>query len=175
MNRDSEHPAKKLFDQGRHLVNRQKLQEAHHCFQRVLEIEPTFLEDEPGMQSYFGYTLAMVENREREGLRLLNNAISTDGFRADHYLNLGKYYLIKKRNRKKALNSLFNGLKNCPGDPEIKQILDEMGTRKKPFFSFFARKNFLNRFLGRTFRSRKKQKLQERRKARKKMKKSKKR
>ena len=63
-----------------------------------------------------------------------------------HYLNLGRIYL-KAGRRVDAIETFRKGL-SFGDNQEIKQILDNMGTRKKLVFPFLPRNNFLNKYTG---------------------------
>ena len=136
-----------LLGKGLQMLDQHDIRRAYECFRQAFEAGPP-AEIAAAVQSYLGYTMAIVTGRESEALRLMHSAVNQEFYRPDFFLNLGKIYWERKGNRKQALNALFNGLRHCPNDPEITKFLREMGTRRKPAVTFLARGNFINRWLG---------------------------
>ncbi|HZR45646.1 MAG TPA: hypothetical protein VFA47_02990 [Candidatus Manganitrophaceae bacterium] len=112
----------------------------------------------PQVLSALGLCMAMAENRIQEGVQYCQRAINDQAHEAQFYYHLGLVYL-KAPNKKKALNSFYNGLKLNPSHARIRKQLHEMGVRKLPILSFLPRDHFLNKFFGQLIRSNTKQSL----------------
>lgn len=112
----------------------------------------------PQVLSALGLCMAMAENRIQDGVLYCQRAINDEAYEAQFYYYLGLVYL-KAPNKKKALNSFYNGLKVNPSHTRIKKQLHEMGIRKMPLLSFLPRDHFLNKFFGQLIRSNAKQSL----------------
>lgn len=104
------------------------------------------LKKTPEIQSYLGFCVAFERGKITEALTLCNDAIAHEPDNPVHYLNLGKVYLKADR-RTDAIETLRKGL-SFGDDAEIRLILESLGIRKKPVFSFLTRNNFLNRYIG---------------------------
>lgn len=152
--------AEHMLEEGISLLRIDEIKLAHEQFKKCYAGNPheNILS---AVESYYGYTLALVENRTAEGFRLMHKALSGGFFRADFFLNLGRAYLKKKNDRKLALSAFYNGLKYSPQHAEILSILQEIGTRRPPVVKFLRRGHPLNVFLGkkRHFREAKKFRL----------------
>lgn len=136
-----------FYEEGMRYFKRENFRQAHLYFCRAYASNPAN-ELLPAIQSYLGFTLAIVEGKEREGFKLLHDALQQDFCRADFFINLGQAHL-RKNQRKQALNAFYNGLKNCPNDPHISRVLLEVGKRRKPALGFLRREHPLNVWLGR--------------------------
>ena len=100
----------------------------------------------PVSQSYLSYCIATERGQIHEALKLCNNAISREPDNPVHYLNLGRIYLHAGK-RDEALLTLRNGL-SFGENQMIKSILEKIGNREPPVFSFLPRSNFLNKYCG---------------------------
>ncbi|MDP2156450.1 MAG: tetratricopeptide repeat protein [Nitrospirota bacterium] len=111
------------------------------CFEKAYSIEKT-----PSIKSCLGLCIATERGLISEAVRLCQEAMEQEPQNPLHYLNLGKVYL--KAGRKSAcLDVLRKGL-SFGEDPEICELLERIGMRKQPAFSFLPRRHFLNRFAG---------------------------
>lgn len=139
--------AEHMLEEGISLLRVDEIRLAHEQFKKCYASKPheTIL---PAVESYYGYTLALIENRTAEGFRLMHKALKGGFFRADFFLNLGKAYLKKKNDRKQALSAFYNGLKYSPHHAEILSILQEIGTRRPPVVKFLRRAHPINVLLG---------------------------
>jgi hypothetical protein len=103
----------------------------------------------PGLvYSYLGYGLAFREHRVREGLKLCQHAIKIEFYQPENFVNLVRTELLAN-NRRGAVRALEQGLKVDPDNPELHEILRDLGSRRPPPLSFLSRDNLLNRVLGR--------------------------
>ena len=112
--------------------------------------------DDPFLLSYYGCLIAVVENNTREGVKICENAIETlntsmpfgsEFFYPVFYLNLGRAYL-KDKKKKNAVQAFQEGLNNDPDNKDILWELKKMGTRKSPPLPFLARRNPINKYIG---------------------------
>ena len=133
----------KLFCLGLSYYRQKKLQEARRLFSRACEIQP----EEPRYASYCGLLLAVVMRKLKEAQELCEGAITPDCKTVELFYNLGRVYLMQGC-REKALQSFRKGLQIDPDNAAIHRELENVGTRKKPFFTFLGRNNPLNRFAG---------------------------
>jgi tetratricopeptide (TPR) repeat protein len=100
----------------------------------------------PLTASHLGLCIATERGKLSDAVALCNDAIAQDPQEPRHYLNLAKVYL-KAGRKTDCLDALRKGI--AQGDhPEIRLLLDTVGMRKPPVFSFLPRKHFLNRYLG---------------------------
>ncbi|MBA4373361.1 MAG: hypothetical protein C0402_10945 [Thermodesulfovibrio sp.] len=111
------------------------------CFEKAYAIEKT-----PDIQSCLGLCIAKERGKISEGIRLCREAIEQDSGNPLHYLNLGKIYLKAKR-KSDCLDVLRKGL-SFGDNAEIRELLERIGMRKPPVFTFLPRGHFLNRYAG---------------------------
>jgi tetratricopeptide (TPR) repeat protein len=103
----------------------------------------------PEMISLMGYSLAKQSGQLKEGLALCKKAISLNPNRAEHYLNLGRIYLLANR-RELAIRSFKIGLR-IRKDPRIIMELKSLGIRKPPFLRSLSRGHLINIVAGKVF------------------------
>ena len=132
-----------FFSVGLFLLKRDRVKEAMTAFRQALDMRKT----EPRYMSYYGYCLAKVEGRTREGATLCEKAVQKEFFRVELFINLARVYIMAG-NRKKAHVELRKGLTLDKENKEILAELDRMGTRKPPVFPFLERKNPINKLAG---------------------------
>ncbi len=133
--------ADELLEKGIALLRANNPLSALACFEKASVIRKT-----PSVQSYLGLCIATERGKVSDGVRLCREAITAEPGNPVHYLNLGKLYLkIKKKTE--CLEILRKGL--AQGEhPEIRALLEEIGMRKPPVFSFLPRGHVLNRYIG---------------------------
>jgi predicted Zn-dependent protease len=102
--------------------------------------------DNKSWYSYLGYCIAKERGQVKKGLDLCNAALEQDPSNPSHFLNLAKVNLVAGQ-KKEALNVLRQGM-TLGGSPGITKLLDQIGTRKPPVFSFLPRRHFINKVLG---------------------------
>jgi len=104
--------------------------------------------DRPSLfYSYTGYGIAHRQRRIKEGIRLCKHAVKMEFFQPDNYLNLARTYLLAK-NRRAAFRALRKGLEIDADHPELVELHESLGARRRPVLPFFSRRNPLNRLLG---------------------------
>ncbi len=100
----------------------------------------------PEMISLMGYSLARESGQFKEGIALCERAISLNPRLSDHYLHLGRIYLLANK-RERALRAFKTGLK-IRKDPRIIGEMKRMGVRRPPVLSSLPREHVLNIFAG---------------------------
>ncbi|TAN39690.1 MAG: tetratricopeptide repeat protein [Nitrospirae bacterium] len=130
-----------LLRKGKTLLRENNSLAALACFEKAYAIKKS-----PEVQSYLGLCIATERGRISEAESLCREAIDQDPANPQHYLNLGKIYLKVDR-KTDCLDVLRKGL-SVGADPEISELLQRIGMRKLPVFSFIPRGHFLNRYAG---------------------------
>jgi tetratricopeptide (TPR) repeat protein len=106
--------------------------------------------ESPEMISLMGYSLAKESCQFNEGIALCEKAISLNPHQAEHYLNLGRIYLLANK-RDRAIKTFKFGLR-VRKDPRIIHELKSMGVRKPPVLSSLSRDHKLNIVAGKLLR-----------------------
>jgi tetratricopeptide (TPR) repeat protein len=106
--------------------------------------------ESPEMISLMGYSLAKESCQFNEGIALCEKAISLNPTQAEHYLNLGRIYLLANK-RERAIRAFKVGLR-VRKDPRIIHELKSMGVRKPPVLSSLPRDHKLNIVAGKLLR-----------------------
>ncbi len=101
----------------------------------------------PEAKAWYGYCLARENNKFRQGISLCNEARQKDPDSSDICLALGRIYLLAGI-RKSAVSALQTGL-SLDNNPEIYRLLNSIGIRKPPVFSFLDRSSKVNVASGR--------------------------
>ncbi|MFI5293726.1 MAG: tetratricopeptide repeat protein [Thermodesulfovibrionales bacterium] len=133
--------ADEYFMKGIQLLGEANLLGALACFERA-HIQET----SPLIQSYLGYCIATERGQIAEALNLCRAAIERDPHNPEHYLNLGRVYL-KAKKKDEAIAELRRGL-SFGNNQDIKALLEGLGLRKNPVFSFLSRDHVLNKSIG---------------------------
>jgi tetratricopeptide (TPR) repeat protein len=130
-----------LYQRGLMALQQRNSLAALAFFEKAYAIRQT-----PLTASHLGLCIATERGKLSDAVALCNDAIAQDPQEPRHYLNLAKVYL-KAGRKTDCLDTLRKGI--AQGDhPEIRLLLDTVGMRKPPVFSFLPRKHFLNRYLG---------------------------
>jgi tetratricopeptide (TPR) repeat protein len=104
----------------------------------------------PEMISLMGYSLAKQSGRLKEGIALCEKAISLSPHQSEHYLNLGRIYLMA--NKKEPAIRIFKTGLRIRKDPRIINELKRLGIRKPPFMSSLSRNHVINVVAGMVFK-----------------------
>lgn len=106
---------------------------------------------DPAIQSYLALCIAFERGKVTDAVSLCRDSINRDPENPVHYLNLGKIYM-KVQRKTEALETLRKGLSfgadAVAVHDEIKTLLDKLGNRKAPVFSFLPRGHVLNKYTG---------------------------
>jgi tetratricopeptide (TPR) repeat protein len=106
--------------------------------------------------SYYGYLIAAVQRKTREGqkicedtIKALSDSASTEKvfFYPLFYLNLGRALTAGNR-KKEAIGAFQDGLKYDSRNKELLAEIKKFGVRKPPVISFLDRSHLVNRQLG---------------------------
>ena len=100
----------------------------------------------PEMMSLMGYSLAKESGRLKEGIALCEKAIAHSPNQTEHYLNLGRVYLLA--NKRKNAIKIFNAALRIRKDHRIINELNNLGIRKPPFVSSLPRDHLINVWAG---------------------------
>ncbi|HVG23641.1 MAG TPA: tetratricopeptide repeat protein [Thermoanaerobaculia bacterium] len=112
--------------------------------------------------SYFGLAIAIMQKKFKLAIDLCRRAVELEFYNGDHYANLARVY-IAAGNRKKALETLDQGLKLAPEHEYLCQVRTTMGIRARPAVPFLDRSHPINVTLGQS-RAAKKEAEKERKK-----------
>jgi tetratricopeptide (TPR) repeat protein len=102
--------------------------------------------ESPEMMSLMGYSLAKEAGQFQKGIELCHKAINMSPNNSEHYLHLGRIYVIAKK-RGQAIKAFQLGLK-VRRDPRILEELRQLGSRKSPPFSSLPRGHVVNKLTG---------------------------
>ena len=97
--------------------------------------------------SFYGLCLALVQRKYKVAIDLCKRAIEMQFYGADHYANLARVYIAASM-RKKAVETVEEGLRILPNDEVLLLLRKELGVRSRPVVPFLDRKNPINRSLG---------------------------
>ena len=108
-------------------------------------------QESPEMLSLMGYSLASEAGQFRKGIELCLKAISLNPYNSDHYLQLGRIYLLANK-KDLAIKIFRKGLK-IRKDPRIMEELRLLGCRRSPPFDSLPRDHVVNRVSGQILNS----------------------
>ena len=111
------------------------------------EAAPIRTPKDAGGLSWFGLALALMQKKIKLAIDLCRRAIELEFYNGDHYANLARVY-IAAGNRKKALETLEQGLKLIPEHDYMLQVRKGMGVRARPALPFLDRAHPINVSLG---------------------------
>ena len=97
--------------------------------------------------SWFGLCLVLMRKQTKSGIDLCRRAIELEFYNGDHYANLARVYTIAG-NRKKAVETADQGLKQSPHHPYLIEVRKSLGIRSRPAVPFLERGNPINVSLG---------------------------
>lgn len=100
----------------------------------------------PEMLSLMGYSLAREAGQFRKGIELCLKAISLSPNNSDHYLHLGRIYLLANK-KDLAIKTFRHGLK-IRKDARIMEEFRLLGIRRPPPFESLSRNHVVNRVTG---------------------------
>jgi hypothetical protein len=132
------------FEEGMAAFQARDAAGAHGAFERAHRRDPR----DPRYMSWYGVTLVLVEKNSSLGVSLCDQAVRSAGPDPDLLLNQARVHLALNQ-RERAVRALLRGLELFPHDPRLLLARDAIGIRRTPVIPFLARKNPLNRFLGR--------------------------
>lgn len=112
-------------------------------------LRPVFDADRAHAQvrSWYGLSLGLSQRRYHEALDLCQSAVKQEFFNPELYVNVAQLNLAFGF-RAESLRYLRRARMIDPGNEAIHQLLEELGPRRRPVFSFLPRRHLLNRWLG---------------------------
>ncbi len=141
MSDDKSRDEAELLQQGKAFLREGNTLAALSRFEKCYSISPT-----PEHQSYLGFCISVERGQITRALELCKEAISKETGNPLHYLNYAKVCL-KADMKDEAIATLRKGLSHGDSE-EIKALLQGLGIRRNPLFTFLPRSNFLNKYLG---------------------------
>jgi len=102
--------------------------------------------ESPEMLSLMGYSLAREAGQFNRGIELCVKAINLNPDNPNHYLHLGRIYLLAKK-KDHAIKVFRKGLK-FHKDQRIMYELKQLGLRRNPPFKSLPRGHVINRMAG---------------------------
>lgn len=103
-------------------------------------------EESPEMLSLMGYSIASEAGQFRKGIELCLKAIALNPHNSDHYLHLGRIYLLAKK-KDLAIKMFRKGLK-IRKDSRIMEELRLLGCRQSLPFESLPREHVVNKMTG---------------------------
>lgn len=100
----------------------------------------------PQMLSLMGYCVVSDSGQIKQGVAMCERAIMNDPRNSEHYLNLGRIYLLVG-DKRRAIRVFKNGLQ-IRKDPRIVKELQQLGVRRTPPIRVLPREHILNRVAG---------------------------
>lgn len=140
---EKENQADHICQQGIDLCDANNHAAAHKLFQQAYAMHPK----SPRINSWLGYTTAIVENKVGTGMQLCKMAVDSDIPDAMFFRNIGKLYLMQK-NKRGAIGAFARGLQIDKGNKYILKEWKVLGFRRRPVIPFLPRENKLNIMLG---------------------------
>ena len=143
--------SQRTFHLGLEYLRQNCLPEAANAFRCLFKEEP----ENPRYMSYYGLILALSEQNYQDGINFCRAAIVQAVCESELYMNLSRVY-TKAGQRRKALETLAEGLKYTANKAQLLGEMKRIGCRLRPVLPFLPRDHFLNKSLGKlTYRFRK--------------------
>jgi tetratricopeptide (TPR) repeat protein len=133
--------AEGLFREGLEALAQGNTLSALSSFEKAISLEKT-----PILSSCYAFCIAQARGQVHKAISLCEEAIQEEPDNPQHYLNLGRIYLVD-HNKERAIGIFREGLKH----ESNQQIIDELkrlGPRKSPIIPFLKRSNPINKHLG---------------------------
>ncbi|MDA8089976.1 MAG: hypothetical protein M0Z61_07125 [Nitrospiraceae bacterium] len=134
--------AREFFEKGEELFRKGEVLSALASFEKSCELDSS----NPLCRSYLALLSATERGQLATAIRSSEEIVGQAPEEAIIYLNLGKLYLMAGR-KKDAVDVLRKGVA-IQQLPEIVELLESAGLRKKPVFPFLSRGNSLNKYSG---------------------------
>jgi len=145
-------PAYQEIDKAVELTRQRRYAEALAIFEKNLpRLSSHDVADKrilSGSSSFYGLCVAVVRRHYAEAVQYCNLSMKSQFMDPDHRANLALVYL-ERSDRANAIENLEAGLRIQPNNPRIREILNDIGTRRPPVIPFLSRSNPLNVWLGR--------------------------
>lgn len=102
----------------------------------------------PLMFAFLGHCMARLEGQHEEGIRLGRRALELELHQPEAYVLLARTYLLID-DRRQAFTTTQSGLQVDSENPDLLELRQMLGERRRPVFTFLPRQHFLNRYAGR--------------------------
>ncbi|HIJ95393.1 MAG TPA: hypothetical protein HPP94_06595 [Desulfuromonadales bacterium] len=102
--------------------------------------------ESPEMLSLMGFSLAKEAGQFQKGIQMCMKAIALNPRNCDHYLHLGRIYLLARK--KHLAIKVFNKGISIRKDARILEELRQLGSRKSPPFASLPRDHVINVYAG---------------------------
>ena len=135
-----------LMKKGLVAVERHSFIEALMSFEQAESQQST-----PMARSYLAYCMAEVKHHYQQAISLCQSAMRDEPHNADHYLNLGRIYLLADK-RDPAMQIFRRGIKLGPNAALLAE-LKKFDRRKSPIFTSLERSHLLNKCIGKVMSS----------------------
>ncbi len=132
-----------LIDKAHELMKAGDFESAQTVLEDAHDAEP----DNARVQSSLGLCIAKCSRQFERAVELCNAAAKLEFFNPEHYLNLARVHLTFGF-RAEGRRYLLRGQMIDPGNMEIAQALEDLGSRCDPILRFLPRGHRLNRWLG---------------------------
>ncbi len=124
-----------------------KTNHPYDALKHLRQLQATYPKDAV-IQSYLGLALVLTKADTEKGMVLCADAAEASMHRPECIANFVRVCL-KTGDRERAASAMNEGLALHSDHRELNQLAWQMGIRRKPFFSFLPRSNFMNRMTGR--------------------------
>jgi len=144
--------AEDAFTKGMTAFRGQKAVEALAFFEAAVTLASRNMDGDvdPRYRSFYGLSLAFQAGKFREGLTFCRKAAEEEFYNHEIWANLGRVEM-EAGHTERAHAAFRRGLHLAPARQRAQyyRLLNLLGMRRKPFFSFLRRQHFLNRWMGR--------------------------
>lgn len=144
---DGDQQQLQVVEKGIALCRAGRWKEGLVCLAQVAEADRERLQLGSLFYSYLGYGIARYQRRYWDGLSLCEHAVRMEFFQPENHLNLARTYLLR-RNRRKAVEALHNGLRLDGTHGGLRRLQRDLGYRSRPVISFLSREHPINRWFG---------------------------
>jgi len=135
------------YQQLQNAVRYLKMNHPYDALKHLRQLQTSYPKD-PVISSYLGLALVLTKADVEKGTKLCADAAEVSMHRPECIANFVRVCL-KTGDRERAASAMKEGLAMHSDHRELNQLAWQMGIRRKPFFSFLPRGNFINRVTGR--------------------------
>jgi hypothetical protein len=136
--------ALEALDEGLAAFRARDVHAAHQAFERGHRRAARH----PRLMSWYGVTLVLVEKNSNLGVSLCDQALRLAGPEPELLLNQARVHLALNQ-RERSIRAIARGLELWPEHAALAAARDALGQRSTPVVSMLARRNPLNKLLGR--------------------------
>ncbi len=142
------------FKNGMAAFRDNRAREAMALFEVAVTLDARKQQDggkvDPRYRSFYGLCVAFQGGKFREGLSLCRKAAEDEFYNHEIWMNLGRVEM-EAGNKEKAHDAFRRGMHLAPAKQrkQFQRMLEVLGMRRRPFFSFLPRTHGLNRLIGR--------------------------